>query len=96
MVTRRLELSEALHGAQVSDPYRWLEDDSSDEVKAWVSSQNAQTEEFLGAVPERDALRARLTELFEIGTVSLPTVTRLETGEFRYFFTRRSGRHASA
>ncbi len=91
MVTRRLELSEDLHGAQVSDPYRWLEDDSSDEVKAWVVSQNERTEEFLGAVPQRAALRARLTELFEIGTVSLPTVTRLETGEFRYFFTRRSG-----
>jgi prolyl oligopeptidase len=91
VVTRRLELSEDLHGTRVADPYRWLEDDTDDEVAAWVRAQNAHTETLLASVPERAALRARLAELFEIGTISLPTITRLESGIFRYFFTRRSG-----
>ncbi|HWZ93479.1 MAG TPA: S9 family peptidase, partial [Polyangiaceae bacterium] len=74
----------------MADPYRWLEEDT-DEVKAWVQAQNERTEEFLAGVPERTALRARLAELFEIGTISLPTVVRLESGGVRYFFTRRGG-----
>jgi prolyl oligopeptidase len=91
VVTRRLEFSEDLHGTRVADPYRWLEDDTDDEVATWVRAQNARTEELLASVPERAALRARLAELFEIGTISLPSLARLESGIFRYFFTRRSG-----
>jgi prolyl oligopeptidase len=75
----------------VADPYRWLEEDTDDEVKAWIQAQNERTEEFLARVPERTALRARLAELFEIGTISLPTVVRLESGGVRYFFTLRGG-----
>ncbi len=91
VVTRRTESGEELHGAWVADPYRWLEDDEADEVKAWIGAQNARTEELLAEVPERAALRARLAELFEIGTISLPSVVRLKSGDFRYFFRRRSG-----
>jgi prolyl oligopeptidase len=75
----------------VADPYRWLENDSDGEVEAWVNAQNARTEDFLAQVAERPALHARLSQLFEIGTVSLPTVARLKSGSLRYFFTKRSG-----
>jgi prolyl oligopeptidase len=91
LATRRTDAGEDFHGTWVADPYHWLEEDNDDEVKAWVRAQNEQTEEFLARVPERAALRARLSELFEIGWVDLPTVVRLNTGGFRYFFTRRSG-----
>ncbi len=89
--TRRTDDGEDFHGTFVPDPYRWLEDDSSTEVQTWIRAQNARTESFLDAVPERPELRARLSELFRIGSLSLPAVTRLESGEFRYFFTRRQG-----
>ncbi|HEY4106206.1 MAG TPA: hypothetical protein VGM44_20040, partial [Polyangiaceae bacterium] len=89
--TRRSDAGDDFHGTWVEDPYRWLEDDADPEVKAWTLAQNAQTEEFLSRVPERAALRARLTELFQIGSVSLPTIARLGSGSCRYFFTRRSG-----
>ncbi len=89
--TRRTDDGDDFHGTFVPDPYRWLEDDASEEVSAWVLAQNARTEAFLGDVPERPALRARLRELFRIGALSLPTIARLESGELRYFFTRRNG-----
>ena len=91
VVTRRTDCGERCHGTWVADPYRWLEDDTDDEVKAWIRAQNAATEEFLAHVPERPELRARLAELFEIGSVSLPCVVRLKSGAFRYFYTRRRG-----
>jgi prolyl oligopeptidase len=89
--TPRSEAGDELHGQWLADPYRWLENDEDERVKAWVQAQNAHTSAILSGVPERAALEARLSELFEIGTVSLPTVTRLSSGIFRYFFTRRSG-----
>jgi prolyl oligopeptidase len=92
LVTRRTDSGEELHGTWVADPYRWLENDADEEVKAWVQAQNDRTEEFLAQVPERPALRTRLAQLFEIGTISLPSVVRLKSGESRYFFTRRNGR----
>ena len=49
----------------MTDPYRWLEDDvrKNGEVAAWVAEQNKVTGSFLGAIEERDAIKARLTAL---------------------------------
>ena len=52
-----------IHGVEVADPYRWLEDGESDETKAWASYQNARTRAVLDALPTRPRLHARLTEL---------------------------------
>ena len=89
--TRREPFKETLHGRDVVDPYRWLEDDQSSEVGRWVDEQNALTERALGQVSERDAIRKRLDELATIGDVAAPAVTR-RRGGFRYFYTRRHGR----
>ena len=51
---------EVLHGVEVADPYRWLEDGAAAEVQAWTAAQNAQTEAWLGAVPARAPIRRRL------------------------------------
>ncbi len=53
------------HGELVADPYRWLEDTDSPETRAWIQAQNDRTEAFLATVPERPALRARLSELWD-------------------------------
>lgn len=89
--SRREAIVETLHGVRVADPYRWLEDGTAPEVKSWVEAQNALTEETLARVPEREALRERLTQLLAIGTLSLPIVRRTRDGQLRLFFTRRSG-----
>jgi prolyl oligopeptidase len=56
-------VSEVLHGVTVVDDYRWLEDDRSAEVTAWVAAQNVLTRKLLDVVPERADIARRLTQL---------------------------------
>lgn len=61
--TRKVEQLDDYHGVTISDPYRWLEDNESDEAAAWVAAQNAVTEKHLSTVPFRVALRQRFENL---------------------------------
>ena len=70
------------HGTKVADPYRWLEDDTSEETAGWVSAQNAVTFDYLSAIPFRDALRKRMTRLVDYPRVSAPNVK----GQWRLFW----------
>ena len=76
------------HGTKVADPYRWLEDDvrTSSEVAAWVAAENQATHAYLVGIPEREAIRKRVTELWDYEKFSAP----FKAGG-RYFFTRNSG-----
>ena len=60
-------------GVEVADPYRWLEDDRSTETAEWVSAQNRVTFDYLNQIPFRDAVRQRLTELYNYPKVGIPT-----------------------
>src|SRR5262245_23085523 len=62
-------VNDRLHGVEVPDPYRWLEDGNAPAVKEWVEKQNAYTRELLDKLPGRDKLRERLGELLDIGTI---------------------------
>jgi prolyl oligopeptidase len=86
--TRRIDHVDVYHGTRVDDPYRWLEDDvrTSPEVRQWVEVQNKVTSAYLAAIPERDAIRSRLTELWNYERYSPPT----KVGG-RYFFTKNDG-----
>ena len=53
------------HGVEVADPFRWLEDADSPQTRAWIAGQNEATEEYLSQVPGREAIGARLTELWD-------------------------------
>ena len=92
VATRREELRETLFGQTVEDPYRWLEDGKDPAVQAWTLEQNALLERTLAVVPERSAITSRLTELLQIGTLSLPSVRRTPQAGYRYFYTRREGK----
>lgn len=74
------------HGTEVPDPFRWLEDDNSEETKAWVKAQNEVTFGYLKKLPKRDELRARLEKLWNYERVGAP----FEEGG-RWFFNRNSG-----
>jgi prolyl oligopeptidase len=76
-----------LHGRQVVDPYRWLEDAESPRTIAWVEEQNQFTRSLLEAFPEREGIRRRLDELLSIGAVTAPVVRN-----GRFFYTRWDGR----
>ena len=84
--TRGMYQMDLLHGVDVADPYRWLEDATSPEVRTWVDRQNAYTRTHLDRVPERASIKARLEELQYVTTTTAPTVVK-----DRYFFNRREG-----
>ncbi|MFO0570612.1 MAG: prolyl oligopeptidase family serine peptidase [Polyangiaceae bacterium] len=90
-MTRRLDLVERLHGREVADPYRWLEDSEAPEVRAWVEAQNHRFRAAMDALPLRRELQAKLERLLAIGEESLPAVRRRPDGGLRYFHTRRAG-----
>jgi prolyl oligopeptidase len=77
--------------SEVADPYRWLEDGDSDEVRVWTEEQNARTRTLLDAIHGRDRLRDRLMELLRVGTLSAPVVRITPGGGRRYFYFRREG-----
>ncbi|MCH9681107.1 MAG: prolyl oligopeptidase family serine peptidase [Deltaproteobacteria bacterium] len=60
------------NGVKVEDPYRWLEDLDSDATRAWVEAENAVTFAHLGTIEERDAIRKRLTALWDYERWGVP------------------------
>lgn len=62
--TPRGEVVDNYFGTEVPDPYRWLEDDNSEATAAWVAAENAVTNDYLSQIPFRDAIRERLTQLW--------------------------------
>jgi prolyl oligopeptidase len=59
-------------GTKVPDPYRWLENDTSAETKAWVIAENKVTQNYLKQIPYRKAMKDRLTELWNYEKFSAP------------------------
>ncbi len=70
--TRKSDQIDEYFGTQVPDPYQWLEDDNSDETKQWVVEQNNVTDAYLQAIPFRDAIKQRFTELWDYPKYSAP------------------------
>ncbi|MGH2558449.1 MAG: prolyl oligopeptidase family serine peptidase, partial [Thermomicrobiales bacterium] len=84
--SRREEVVETIHGIEIRDPYRWLEDASSPETRGWTDEQNAYTRRLLDAVAGRAELEARLAELLQVGTVTAPAIAG-----GRLFYLKREG-----
>ncbi len=80
----RQDLTETIHGHEVADPYRWLEDAGSEQTKAWLAGQEELYESYLAGVPGREKLAERLSQLLAAGEIG-PPVWRGD----RQFFTRR-------
>src|SRR5262245_37631238 len=74
--SRRENVVDRLHGVEVFDPYRWLENSDSPEVATWTDKQNSYTRSVLDAVPGRAAIEKRLWQLYEVGQVSTPVVRK--------------------
>ena len=73
-------------GTKVHDPYRWMEDVDSAEVKTWVDEENTLTENWLSLVQGRKAMHARLMELTNFERYTPPV--RKGT---RYFYSHNEG-----
>jgi prolyl oligopeptidase len=81
-ITQKGEVVDNYFGVDVPDPYRWLEDDRSEETKKWVVAENELTNSYLSKIPFRDDIHNRLEELWNFEKVSPPT----EVGDYGYYF----------
>ncbi|MDP9314624.1 MAG: prolyl oligopeptidase family serine peptidase [Chloroflexota bacterium] len=75
-----------LHGQEIGDPYRWLEDADSPESRLWIEEQNKLTTHYLEDIAARPRIQRRLTELWNYEKYGVP----FKRGG-RYFFTRNDG-----
>lgn len=87
-VTPKVAQVDVQHGVSVADPYRWLENDVRTDTKVaeWVAAENAVTNAYLASLPGRDAIKARLTQLWNYERFGVPRVR----GDAQ-FYTRNSG-----
>src|SRR3954467_15735922 len=74
------------HGVSIADPYRWLEDTDSPETKAWVAAENQLSDSYLATIPQRAAIKNRLTQIWNYARYSAPFK---EGG--RYFYFQNTG-----
>ena len=74
------------HGTQIADPYRPLEDADAPETRAWIEAENQITFGYLSAIPQRDAIKERLTKLWDYEKFGLPY-----RKSDRYFYSRNDG-----
>lgn len=70
--TTKKDITSTYFGATISDPYRWLEDDRSEETKRWVEHQNEVTFEHLEQIPFRKEIVDRLTKMWNYERISAP------------------------
>ena len=77
-------VTDTIHGVEITDPYRWLEDQKSARTRAWIDAENAYTDSVLSQIPGRAALKEKVTALLKTESMSAP---RVRHG--RYFFLRR-------
>src|SRR6202050_3749370 len=62
-LTQAEPVTETLHGVEITDPYRWLEDQNSPRTRAWIEEQTAYARSYLDAIPGREQIRQRVREL---------------------------------
>lgn len=80
--TEKGEVSDNYFGTEVTDPYRWLENDTAADTKAWVTEQNKVTNDYLKQIPFRNAIYKRLEQLWDYEKFSAP----FKEGDYTYFY----------
>ena len=60
-------------GVHVQDPYRWMEDNNSPLLKKWINEENELTSTYLDKIPERNAIKERLTKLWNYERYGIPS-----------------------
>jgi prolyl oligopeptidase len=81
-VTKKGDVKDTYFGTEVSDPYRWLEDDNSEETAEWVKEQNTTTFAYLNNIPYRSEIKDRLSAIWNYEKVGAP----FKEGDWTYFY----------
>jgi prolyl oligopeptidase len=85
-VTQKVDTVDVYFGVEVPDPYRWLEDDNSEETAEWVKAENEVTFDYLEKIPFRDKINERLTKIWNYPRYGVP----FKEGK-NYFFFKNDG-----
>ena len=80
--TKKVDTVDTYHGVRISDPYRWLENDTTKETSQWVQQQNEVTFAYLNNIEYKDRIQKRLEEVFDYERLSAP----FEEGGYFYFY----------
>src|SRR6201996_8115860 len=80
--TKKVDTVNTYFGTAVPDPYRWLENDQAADTKEWVKDENKVTQDYLGQIPYREAIRKRLEVLWNYEKYSAP----FKEGKYTYFY----------
>ena len=80
--TKKVDTVDVYFGTAIKDPYRWLEDDRSEETGAWVKAQNEVTFGYLNAIPFKNELKNRLEQIWNFEKVGSP----FKEGNYTYFY----------
>lgn len=81
-VTKKGDVKDTYFGVEVADPYRWLEDDHSDETAEWVKAENKVTYSYLNQIPYREQLKEKLSSIWNYEKVGAP----FKEGDWTYFY----------
>jgi len=84
--TKKCDTVDEYFGHKVADPYRWLEDDNSEETALWVKAENEITFDYLSKIPFREKIKERLTEIWNYPKYRVP----FKKGD-NYFFFKNDG-----
>lgn len=84
--TQRGDHVDTYHGTNVPDPYRWMEATDSADVQRWIEAQNALAQPYLEAIPARERIKQRMTQLWNYERYDIP----VKRGQ-HYFYLRNDG-----
>jgi len=85
--TRATDFSETLHGIEIADPYRWLEDPADPGRQVWIAAQNRYTDSLLRTLPGYERVADQIQSLLAVEAIGFPH----RRGERHYFTRRRPG-----
>ncbi|PYQ35451.1 MAG: hypothetical protein DMF57_03100 [Acidobacteria bacterium] len=82
-------VTETVQGVVITDPYRWLEDQTSTETRAWIERENSYTDSVLNSLPDKQRFAKRIESLLNTDQLGAPVIRG-----GRYFFTTLLNLHA--
>ncbi|MDT8347280.1 MAG: S9 family peptidase, partial [Flavobacteriaceae bacterium] len=80
--TQKVDAVDVYFGKEIKDPYRWLENDRSEETAAWVKAQNKVTEAYMSQISYRDSIENKIAEIWNYEKIGAP----FTEGNFTYFY----------
>jgi prolyl oligopeptidase len=82
-ISKKVDFVETIHGYEIEDQYRWLEDFTSEESKTWVDKQNKFTQNFIGKNKYKKSIAKNLNSTWDTESISIPY--KVEDKTFYYF-----------